>query len=338
MSDFFPTESYPGIFATHQWVDAWEGAWSDIESIRCLTKHNSRSICRDGFYVHRKFERWSIKFTTLFSAGISTSACPSIRSEYFNLQKDDVESFLKTALSFKWDQLYVPDIILSSPGYIQLCESATANNLSVKVRDTSISYAVLLRGNNFKQYLQGLGANTRLKLFNKRKNLYRLGDVHISNMWPNLNEFIELLNQFHTQRWGKPCYEGRNLKQISNFLTEVTSVGGVPDLSVMYLDNKPISVVLDIEFRGRIYNIQSGFTERFPNGISLGTLHFGFQLERAFESDACFYDFMAGDGKNSNYKKALATHSEVLVSIMIVRSSLLKFLYVCKDLITRLKS
>lgn len=335
MSDFFPAKNYPGIFATHQWVDAWEKAWSDNENIIRLRPHENVNDCRDGFYTHQHFTPFGLKFTTLFSSGVSTPASPSLRSEYFNLNDRAIEPFIDAAASYKWDQLYIPDLISSSLEYLEICRRAQAKQFKVVIRDESISYAVSLREANFEHYLQGRSGNTRAKLFNKRKSLLKAGEIRITNLWPNVEVFIETLNTFHLSRWCKPCYEGRNLKQIIYFLNEIARAGGVPDLSVIYCDNQPISAVLDVEYRGRIYNIQSGYREDFLRGVSLGTLHLGFQLEKAFMSGCDFYDFMAGKGKSSDYKKSLATHSELLISIMLVRSSLLKGLYAIKDVINR---
>src|SRR5690606_40849246 len=69
--------------------------------------------------------------------------------------------------------------------------------------------------------------------------------------------------------------------------------------------------VFDISYQGRKYNLQTGYQENFHKSISLGTLHFGYQIEAAFrDPDVAFYDFMAGKGKNSDYKKSLANCSD----------------------------
>ncbi len=337
MSDFFPASHYPGIFATHEWVDAWQNAWSDSAAITVLKPHLDRENCRDGFYLYTQKKASVITLATLFSAGISTPASPSLRSEYFNLDKTATTQLLRSALEYKWDQFFIPDLLLDSEEYSELCKAVGAVNLTLSVRDHSVSYAVQLKQNTFANYLKGLGSNTRLKLFNKRKKLYQLGEVRVENLWPNIDGFIEILNQFHQRRWGGPCYSGRNRAQITGFLTQIAGAGGKPDLSVIYCNNQVVSAALDVEFCGRIYNIQSGYQEKFQDGISLGTLHFGFQLEKAFESGAEFYDFMAGNGKHSDYKKSLATHSATLVSVMLVRSKLLRVLYGVKDLLNRFK-
>ncbi|HSC68120.1 MAG TPA: GNAT family N-acetyltransferase [Cellvibrio sp.] len=338
MSEFFPASNHPGFFSTHQWINAWQDAWADCDDILAVQRHIDLEVSRNGFYKYTSTRFGVLKISTLFPAGISTRASPSLRSEYFNLVGQSAAEFINAACAHSWDQLYVPDLILASDVYRKLCAAAQAKQLNVVCHDSSTTYAVRLQENSFSNYLASVGSNTRLKLFNKRKKLYQAGAVEVRNLWPNLDEFIGILNQFHQQRWGKPCYQGRNLSQINSFLQQISLVGGRPDLSVIYSNGNAISAVLDLKYCDRIYNIQSGYLEKFQDGISLGTLHFGFQLEKAFASGASHYDFMAGNGKNSNYKKSLATHSETFVSLMFVRSPLLKGLYATKKLVDSFRS
>lgn len=338
MSDFFPAANHPGIFSTHAWIEAWQVAWGDSKGITVVEPHIGLNHGRQGFYRYIQKKLPLISFTTLFPAGISTSESPSLRSEYFMTGEQTPAQFISAACRHQWDQLFIPDVISASIEYTQLVSAAEAAGLAVLVRDTSTSYAVHLRDNSFEHYLKYIGSNTRLKLYNKRKKLYPLGEIEVRNLWPAVDEFIAILNDFHQHRWGKPCYQGRNLQQIKLFLQNIAAAGGTPDLSVIYCDGRAISAVLDLHYRQRIYNIQSGYLEKFQDGISLGTLHLGMQIEKAFSADADFYDFMAGNGKNSNYKQSLATCSEGFASLMLVRNPLLKFLYWINDAVHRLKS
>jgi len=338
MTDFFPPPSYPGIFSTYEWVDAWQEAWASSEKIIPVSSVSVSQSPRHKLYQYQQQKIPLLTFTTLFPAGISTSASRSLRSEYFMLNGMNADAFIAMACRYNWGQFYIPDIIANSTEYSHLVSAAEAKGLAVLVRDNSHSYAIRLADNTFEQYLKSISSNTRLKLFNKRKKLYQLGTIRITNLWPRVNEFILMLNEFHSQRWGKPCFEGRNLQQITNFLNKISLVGGAPDLSVVYCDDKPISVVLDLYYRQRIYNIQSGYIEKFQDGISLGTLHLGMQVEKAFLSDAYFYDFMAGNGKNSNYKKSLSTDTEIFSSLMLVRNPLLKCLYRLNDAWAKFKN
>lgn len=332
MADFFPAANSPGVFSSPAWISAWQESWGEEQELALLTPLDHQPARpRTLFYSYRWQQVPLLKFNTIFPAGISTSAAPSIRSEYFVVEDCDAASYLQAAMDYSWDQFFIPDLLLNSEFYQQLVTAAKNRGLVVRVQDVATTYAVDLQANSFTSYLSRLGSNTRLKLFNKRKKLYQMGSVRLENVWPRLDEFIEILNRFHQVRWGKPCYQGRNLQQIKLFLHAIAAEGGEPELSVMYCNDRPISAVLDLQYRQRIYNIQSGYVEEFSGGISLGTLHFGFQLERAFESGALFYDFMAGNGKHGNYKASLATASDGFVSLMFVRNPMLKLLYKVND-------
>ncbi len=338
MTDFFPENNYPGIFSTHEWIDAWQTAWANSSSITLVEAHTGTGHGRHGFYQYSQAKLPLVKFTTLFPAGISTPASPSLRSEYFVVGKQTAVEFIAAACQHRWDQMFIPDVIINSLEYARLVQAAEGAGLTVLVRDTATSYAVRVRGNKFENYLKHIGSNTRLKLYNKRKKLNLLGTIEVRNLWPRIDEFVDILNGFHQQRWGKPCYQGRNLQQIIMFLQKVAANGGAPDLSIIYCDGKAISAVLDLEYRQRIYNIQSGYIEKFQDGISLGTLHLGMQIEKAFSADVDYYDFMAGKGKHTNFKQSLATHHEDFASLMLVRNPGLKILYRFKAAFNRLKN
>lgn len=331
MADFFPATNSPGIFSSPAWISAWQESWGSEQKLVLQAPLDQPASLRTLFYSYQWQQVPLLKFNTIFSAGISTPVAPSIRSEYFFVAESDGAGYLLAALKCSWDQLFIPDLLVSSMLYQQLVVAAKDQGLTVRVQDSATTYAVDLQADSFAGYLSRLGSNTRLKLFNKRKKLYQMGNVRLENVWPRLDEFIEILNGFHQVRWGKPCYQGRNLQQIKLFLHAIAAEGGQPELSVMYCNDRPISAVLDLHYRQRIYNIQSGYVEEFSGGISLGTLHFGFQLERAFESGALYYDFMAGNGKHGNYKASLATVNDSFVSLMLVRNPMLKLLYKLND-------
>lgn len=178
----------------------------------------------------------------------------------------------------------------------------------------------------FEAYLRSLGKNTRLKLYNRRRRLGEMGAV-AERFW-SPKPFLELLNEFHRKRWGRACFNAQSVRFHERFLNHIESEGGVPQLSVLTLDGEPVSALYNIVFDGRVYNIQSGFLEDVGKGIAVGTLHLGYALERAFAAgDIEWFDLLAGEGKNGNYKSHLATHYTPLVSLMVVRHALFKLVY-----------
>lgn len=287
------------------------------------------------------YRYWQIKrglpMRTVIPAGISSTAARSARAEYFcfpsgsDTTEDRVRRYLEPVLQYRWDQLDIPDLLTGSSEHHSLLQVTRKLGLYVTEQKRETAYAVDMRAQSFSDYLTSRGKNTRLKLYNRRAKVAQEGTLEINNIWPDRPRFYQLLNTLHQARWGKPVYAGRSLAFIDSLLTGLAHAGHKVDLSVMSLSGTAISAALDITVYGRCYNLQSGFVEELIKGVSLGTLHFGYQIEAAFEAGAEFYDFMAGTGKNSQYKASLANTQHDLVSLRLVRNPALKLAYKLRD-------
>lgn len=272
-----------------------------------------------------------IALRTLMAYGVSCSVIPSLRSEYVSISPENFHTLNEVFTSSGALQLWMPDLLKDSNFRQQLTSWCSDNGYYSLVRETDTAYAVDLKGNTFSHYLSQLKPNTRAKLFHRRSRLLEEGSVDRRNWWPDIGGFIAVLNQFHLQRWDKPCYHGENRQMIERLLTSLGDAGHYIDLSVMTLNNQPISAVLDIHYHKRIYNLQSGFDDRFGSRLSLGILHLGYQLEAAFNTDSDIYDFLIGRGKATAYKKELATMATDVESVLIVKPWYLNALYRIND-------
>lgn len=342
-SDFFPCTHQPGLFRSSAWLMAWCETWGKHPAIRLSedsTTPLSTAALDQMIACTRSYKGKILPVITAYPAGLSTREIPSIRSEYFFFGNEDkhlsdtITHHLDTALQHPWDQFYIADLLRSSPTYHLLLQAARARKLDVIHSKIEPTYAIDLRQQDFAGYLRELGKNTRLRLYNRRQNLKRQGSVTVENIWPDRTAFFQLLNDFHQLRWGKACYRGRNLDFINLFLDHLTQEGHEIDFSVMSVSGTPVSVAFDIRYKGRQYNFQSGYLENFCRSISLGTLHFGYQIEAAFNNPAVqYYDFMAGKGKKSDYKKKLVNRHDEFATLLLIRSSWLKQIYRLQSLI-----
>lgn len=332
MNKFFPPHHRPALFRTSAWLSAWLSAWGTHPRLTYLGNENNPSLTESlCSFTDYKFRVLPLR--TIIPVGVATCVAPSIRGEYFCFEDpQQLLSLLTESLNHPWDQFYIPDLMVDSDEFEMINHFCTQHNFLLLIRDRSASYGVDLRNNNFSNYLKNLGSNTRLKLFNRRTKLTELGKLTVTNLWPDTEKFIALIDQFHWTRWNKPCFSTRNATLIVSALKNLTEAGHKVDLSVMSLDDKPLSAMLDINVNGRIYNVQCGYIENFMHGISLGTLHFGFQIEAAFNTPGVdYYDFMAGKGKHTNYKEAIANAQLDFVSVFIVKPALLKLAYRVND-------
>ena len=329
---FFPEHHRPGLFRSRAWLNTWAQHWGHGANIMPLA--NSPELAEHKLYRLRQMLKGVIPIQIGFPAGVSTSATPSVRSEYFFFSQKEEKSaqviadYLNQLQRQRWDQFLLPDLLRSSNEYPLLLDQARAANLKVVEKHCDKTYGIDLTDKSFEQYLGSLGKNTRLKLFNRRKNLASLGTIKLENIWPDQDRFYQLLNEFHRTRWNKPCYQGIQLQFISDLSQALADDGHEIDFSVLSVNDEVVSVLFDVRVNGRQYNFQSGYLENFARNISLGTLHLGYQIEAAFSNPGIgFYDFMAGTGKNSDYKSAIANTSDELVTLALVRNPLLKFAY-----------
>ncbi|HCS65048.1 MAG TPA: hypothetical protein DIW64_13820 [Cellvibrio sp.] len=332
MNQYFPQHHRPGLFRTSAWLSAWLTAWGTHPRLKCLSDINTQPLA-SGLCSFTDYKLRILPLKTIIPVGVATGVAPSIRGEYFCFEDpQQLKYLLDESLNHSWDQFYIPDLMLDSIEFDMIQDFCAQQHFSLLIRDKTTSYGVDVRSGTFADYLKNLGSNTRLKLFNRRTKLKELGALRVTNIWPDSEKFIALINQFHWKRWGEPCFLPRNTTQIINALNNLTDAGHSVDLSVLSLDDKPLSVMLDINVNGRVYNLQSGYIENFMHGVSLGTLHFGFQIEAAFNSpNVDYYDFMAGKGKHCNYKEAIANAQLEFVSVSMVKPALLKLAYRVND-------
>lgn len=330
LSDKLPAHAnlteFPSVFRTDAWISSWKQAWENY------LKKNKFPTDENYYYISLPLLRF--KLATAVPFGCSSSSLRSIRSEYFELQADQMQYFSPSG--HKWRQIIIPDVERASSTYTRIESLAKEKDWFCLQRSVATAYGVVTNEGSFADYLSQLSQSARARLFNKRKKLEQLGEVRIENIWPNLDKFIELLNAFHLERWGKPCYQNENLEFIKRFLNAVVAQGAKVNLSVLSLDDQPISLLLDVEYAGRVYNFQAGFVEKLTKNIALGSLHLGYAIESAFSDPSIhYYDFMAGQGKNTDYKAAFANHTQSLATLYIIKSAWLYWLYRLND---RIKS
>lgn len=329
----FKPEHRPGLFRLPLWLNAWKQAWGQVAGVIYLGDEDCPPYRQ--FYQFTEKKLHILPLTTLVPIGLNSAAIHSIRGEYFCCENGhQFEKLLAEAKGCQWDQFYLSDVILNSREHKALQEFCEEHNYNLLIRDYELSYGVDLSQTNFDSYLKGLGKNTRLKFYNRRTKLQSQGKLIVKNIWPDIDGFIQIINGFHQKRWGKLCFSPNN-EQLMRLATQQMSLAGHGvDLSVMYFNDQPVSTMLDLEVNGRVYNIQSGYLEDFMSGVSLGTLHFGFQIEAAFNNPQVnYYDFMAGRGKNANYKASMANARLPFISLLIIRNPIIRWLYKINDLI-----
>jgi CelD/BcsL family acetyltransferase involved in cellulose biosynthesis len=193
--------------------------------------------------------------------------------------------------------------------------------------DPSISYqADLSRG--FSGYLRSLGQSTRRSLWNLRRRLALQGTVSFELLSPEeIDGGFNDLNRLHQLRWQQPAVAGANLEFHSRLSRRLAGRGELA-LSRLRVGGQVVSVLYDIRKGARQYNISMGFDPTFGRRkLSLGLLHLGYAMEAAAERQVSTYDFLAGSGLRSDYKRHLSQGSRRLSCVQVLRGHLLPSLY-----------
>jgi CelD/BcsL family acetyltransferase involved in cellulose biosynthesis len=207
---------------------------------------------------------------------------------------------------------------------------APAGSLYVRELEHTISYQADL-SQGFPAYLRGLGQSTRRSIWNLRRRLGEHGLVSFENLAPDrIEDGFADLNRLHQMRWNRPAFTGARLRYHTT-LAMLLAARGELALSRLSVGGKVVSVLYDIRKGARQYNLKMGFNPTFSNRISLGLVHLGFALEAAADRGVSVYDFLAGPGQTSDYKRHLSQERRELSSVQILRGRYLPQLYRWRD-------
>lgn len=312
------------LFLTRAWQDAWWKHWGSTPGFELVSEGRGCS----GLYLDRYKYQGVLPVTCLQFIGTNYRRLSTPRTEYNNLPTANPDAIF----SVDWSEAVLSDMPEDSPVVRTLLDLAEERQCLVRRIGEDVAYSIETNG-LFSDYLASLGSGTRLRLYNRRSVLEQVGSVTIGNWWPDkLVSFFELLNDFHRGRWGQPCFNETSLSFHQEFLRNIVHEGGRPELSVLCVSGRPVSVLYNVLYSNVAYNLQAGFVENFHKKLALGTLHLGYSIEAAFDnSEVETFDLLAGGGKNEDYKAKLATDRTALVSLMLVRSRLFRLLYCIKD-------
>lgn len=225
-----------------------------------------------------------------------------------------------------WDELVIPCLNTKAETYHLISNENLFQKCYLRHAETYSSYYLKTEG-QFQDYTRKLGKNTRLKLLNRRKNLGQLGEVQFKRMLSdNIDKQFYLLNRLHEKRWGGPVFTNKRL-EFNKTVAKLMAERNCLNFSIITLDDEPVSIQYNYVVNRHHYNIQAGFNENLNNKISLGYLHFGYEIEASFEQQYTIYDFLAGEGKNTQYKERLTDDQLQMVDLQVVRKPLLKIIY-----------
>lgn len=310
------------VFRTAAWVQAWIDTWGKHPAVK-LIDLGGRSNPLECLYITRQRLKKVIPVNTLCLAGIGCGPISTPRAEYNDFSDlirltGSVAEFFNAIKSLAWQQFLITDVLQDSTAGQQIKQLGQQPAVALYTPKSEPAYAVQMI--SMEEYLQQLGSNTRLAYFNRRKNLAQYGDIHFRDYDINEAEKVfALLNQFHLRRWGQPCYSTDSQAFLKNFGARLVSQGGRFILQSMHINGEAVSVLFDVIWKNTRYNFQSGYVENKYPKIALGAIHMGYGIQDAVENQQV-YDFMAGTGKHSDYKKRIATRTQTITNYSLERS------------------
>ncbi len=325
------------LFMSWPWVYSWWETWSQVLGLDLFLlgafDSNGRLVGIAPFYRRRSYMPVGLRIDRVQIIGNAWRVSPTVRTEYCSLiLSRDYESQAREAIfqylvGGRWDELVLCD---SSPAEVDSnhCAADSVAGPVDCVRRVVDEGVCIDTTGTFTDWLKGLGKNTRLKVYNRRRYLEAKRELRFTDVQsPELGTFFDLLNDFHLSRWGKPAFDQEALLFHKRLLRRLS-----PDMdaacTLLTVDRRPVSVLYDIVAGGIRYNLQSGFQEDLDSKVSLGRLHLGFAIEQAFSMENCSrYDLLAGRGKHSNYKRHFGGVITQFVTAELVRSPYLRVLY-----------
>lgn len=344
-NDLLQRSSADPLFLSWEWQSSWWRFFSDAESMELklfvATDSQGKILGIAPLYTTNIITKRIIKSTRLQFIGNCWRGKPTMPTELLefivdNTQSKEVISTLLTHIYSLniWDEFVIPYLKLNS----ETCRILITENLLPQCyfrhAEKYDSYYLSI-GDEFENYINGLGKNTRLKLFNRRKLLDKMGAVTLNRMIStHIEENFTLLNELHYKRWKKLAFNNQRLDfniSVASLMAEKNCL----NFSVLSLNDEPVSIQYNFLINKHNYNIQAGFDENFHKKISLGYLHFGYEIEASFRQNDSTYDFLAGEGKNTQYKKRLTETCQQLTDLHIIRKPALIVLYKFYNFVNR---
>jgi len=207
---------------------------------------------------------------------------------------------------------------------------APARGHYVRELDRSVSYqADLAQG--FGPYLRDLGQSTRRSLWNLRRRLTDQGAVSLEFVAAGeIDGGFSDLNRLHQLRWKRPAFTGKRLAFHRTLASRLATHAELA-FSRLRVGGDVVSVLYDIRKGARQYNIKMAFDPAFSSRVSLGLIHLGYAMENAADHGITSYDFLAGPGRASDYKRHLSQSRRALSCVQMLRGRILPALYRWRD-------
>jgi len=231
-----------------------------------------------------------------------------------------------------WDDLCLSFVPVEGDTWRSVVEvEARSSSAYVRPPDYLTAYRLDLK-DGFPAFLDALGAKTRLRLYNGRRRLAKIGSVEfVVASSGNFEECLAVLDRLHSERWGVSALSGLR-GRLYRTLAQEGLVDGSLSLSYLAAGGRSLAAALNLRTGDCEYGIQMGLSGDAPGNVSPGYLHLGFMIERCCDDGIRYFDFLAGKGGEGDYRKHFGGAVSEVGAVHIVRSRRIATLYRSVDL------
>ena len=305
------------LFSSPEWIAAWRRIYGPGFQLIAL-EHSRLHL----YSVIPSLKIFNVK--SMGPIGIQLPKSGVIRAEY-NHYSGWLSLTSEAANEIKqlsWQELYLPDAVLTDAQLTLLKNTADKFKATFRIVRQEPAYKIQTKG--IEHYKKSLSYSTRRHYFSRKDKLIKTGDLSFSEVplshITQVDAFFDQLNKFAYLRWGKAALDNKDIKFIKCLDEILDEVGGRVILSQMYYRKTCVSCIVDVSFGAgnqniETYNLQLAYLE---HNLAFGSLHLGHRIEESLKRNRIYY-LLAGRGKHSNYKQALATHQDILTTCVYER-------------------
>jgi hypothetical protein len=327
------------LFMSWEWLTHWWRCYgATLGTTEILAFYRAEELVGLAPLFRRRVLRSAIfPLTSVQMIGSSWRDPRPLISEYLDVvaPEAELEAVRRKCLEFllaqsDWSE-FVVGYTASAPAWAGALDACAAGaGHYARELDRCVSYEADL-GAGFGAYLRDLSQSTRRSVWNLRRRVASAGQIELESVRAeDLTAAFADLNRLHRLRWGKPAFDGVRLDFHTALARRLASRNELA-LSRLRVGGRVVSVLYDIRKPRRQYNIKMGFDPHFSTQVSLGYIHLGFAMEAATERGIPSYDFLAGPGRTSDFKRLLSQHRRHLSSVQMLRGRALSGAFRLRD-------
>ncbi len=335
------------LFLSWDWLTNWWRVFGDMVggNADVLAFYRGPQLVGLAPLYHRRLRRNGVFMTrSVQMIGIAWRDAEPLISEYLDViaAAEDLSAVRDACVEHLvaqpgWNELVIAFTGTGGEWAAAYRSRAPAAGQYVRELDRSVTHQADL-SQGFQEYLKQLRQSTRRSVWNLRRRLGSDGAVRLEAVGlADIDDAFADLNRLHLLRWNKPAFIGKRLEFHRQLALRLSDTGGLA-MSRLWVNGKVVSVLYDVCKGHRQYNIKMAFDPNFSTQVSLGLIHLGYAMEQAAARKVASYDFLAGPGRSSDFKRLLSQQHYELSCVQILRGPLLPAIYRWRDRMRRTDS